>query len=720
MNQVIKQLIIFISLFLVFFPHTVSSQSDSIAIFESMIPDAKSDHEFYNIYFSLADKLFTSEPKRGIDYAYKALEYAGKTNQDDFLVGANIVLAQNLTYAGYPDSALPYARKAYSITRQGKTGKYAFSAINTLGNVFDENLISDSTLFYYNLALDFALKDGNQFNMAAAYNNLGLVYSDAGDVQKAYEYYLKAAKMFEATNNLKSKAITLNNIATINQRNNEYEKSIEYLMQAIDLNSEMGEFYHLSMNYSNLGIAYKELKLYDSALICYQKSQELNEKHGFDSDYARHYYNLGNLYYEKDDLVNARINLDRSTEISEKQGVKLGVLFNNMRLFDIDIKENRFAQARKRLRIIEDVINETNRVSYIDELILRKSTYYEKVGDFRTALEVFKDYHDHLDSIRELDYKKNVAELQEKYESEKKSRENQTLRDEVLLQEKTIQYQYLLVILFAVVLVFVIVIAIILFNSRTKLTRANKELTSLNKKVNVQKTNLVEANATKDKMFSIIAHDLRSPFNTLLGFLELLVSEYDDLDDKEKKSLLNTLNLQSKKTYGLLENLLQWSMMQRGLVKLYIDNYNLHQIVKHQISDLSQRAEAKNVELVNLVDSSMEIEADEVMIKTILRNLINNSIKFSNAGKQIKIWAEKKTNSFELCVEDKGIGMTQEYANKLFTKQIPDSTPGTGNERGSGLGLRIVKDFVDMMNGEIRVETRPGEGATFCVIINNQ
>lgn len=720
MNQTIKRIIFFIAPLLLLFPSVVSAQTDSISILESMIPEAQSDREFYDIYFRLAEKLYASNPDKGIGYAFKALEYADNVGDDACFAGANAVMAQTLICSGLPDSAMFYARNTFNLTGQGKASEFRFSAINTMGNIHNEFSNWDSTLFYYKMALDHAQLNENQENIASACNNMGMIYSDIGDVQKSYEYYLKALKLFEVTGNLGFEAIVLNNIATINQQNEDYDRSIEYLKRAIAINQKLGKYYHLSTNYSNLGISYKELELYDTALVYYLKSHELNEKYGFNSDHARYYFNLGNLYFNKGDLKLAREHFDKSVEVTEQQGIRLGVLFNNLRLFDLDIIEKRFAMAKQRLRVLEEVIHETNQLGYITDLLHRRSTYYETVGDYKKALEVYKAYHDHVDSIRELDYKSNVANLQEKYESEKKTRENLELRDEVLLQEKTIQYQYLLVLFVMVVLVFTLVIAAVLFKSRAKLSRANSALTSLNLKVNNQKANLEVANATKDKMFSIIAHDLRSPFNTLLGFLDLLVSEYDDLDDTEKKNLLKTLNLQSIKTFGLLENLLQWSMMQRGLVKLDMANYNMYQLVTSQLNELSHRSETKNVELVNLVDKSMEIKADEVMIKTILRNLVNNSIKFSNSGDQVKIRAVKNAAKFSLYVEDQGVGMTQKYADQLFTKQIPDSTPGTGNEHGSGLGLRIVKDFVDMMDGEIHVDSSPGEGTVFCITINNQ
>ncbi len=710
-------------LLLIFFSITIFKtygQSDSIVILESMIPDAKTDREKLDIYFTLADKLVTTNPEKGTDYAFKALYFAELVNEKSTMAGVYSVVALNLNYSGFSDSALLFAKRAYSIMQQGEAGKYAFTATNTMGNIHAELSNLDSSLHYYNLSLRVASEEENRFKMAATYNNLAMTLSDKGELQQAYEYYLKAMEHFEQLEDINNLAITLNNIATVNQQNLEFRKAIHYLNRAVEMNSITGDHYHQSMNYSNLGISYKELESYDTALMYHQKSQNINKKYGFTSDYARNYFNMGNMYYEIDEYDSARVYFEKSIDLSERQGVKIGLLYNHMRLFDLSLMNGETERAKKSLQIIGEIIEETGHLQYVDELLLRKSNYYEAIGDEKQALETYKEYHDYTDSLKNLDYRGKVAELQEKFETEKTLRENQELKDQNLIQEKTIHNQRLTGIFIAVSLLLVILIAVTLYLSMRKLGLVNNALKELNQEIYAQKDKLQEASETKDKMFSIIAHDLRSPFNTLIGYLDILISDFDEMDDVEKKQILKTLNSQSLKTFGLLENLLQWSMMQRGMIKLDIMRYNLHQVVWGQISDLQPRAGDKNIELINKVPPDMQIMADEVMINTILRNLINNSIKFSYPGGKVRVEAIKSNDTIRICVIDEGMGMSSKKADDLFTKFIPESTPGTKNETGTGLGLRIVKDFVNMLDGEITVKSKPGGGSVFCVALNKQ
>jgi signal transduction histidine kinase len=451
------------------------------------------------------------------------------------------------------------------------------------------------------------------------------------------------------------------------------------------------------------------------ALQYYNKALRICENYGLTGDLARHYHNVGNVYKKTNNLRKARENYLKSLNLSIEKGQDVGIMYNNMALALVEMDEGLFTSAAQRLNKVDELIDLLGMTKLGPDLLEAYAKLEESRGNFAKALEYHKQFKAYADSMQLVANQQQIDEMQIKYESEKKSLENEKLKNQDMLNKEIIRNQRLLGLFILITLVFLILFIIIISRSRQKLKRAFGVLKKLNQEVISQKEKLEEANDTKDKMFAIIAHDLRSPFSALMGFLNLLISDFETLEDAEKKEMLEVVNNQSIKTYGLLENLLQWSMMQRGMIVPHPEELELNSIVHFQFNELRSRAANKQIELVNNVPAGLQIFIDETICNTILRNLINNAIKFTQRGGLIKVDAVDKPNEICISVIDNGIGMTQEQASRLFQKNIHRSTAGTDNETGTGLGLRIVKDFVDLLNAKIQVESQPGKGSVFAL-----
>jgi PAS domain S-box-containing protein len=217
--------------------------------------------------------------------------------------------------------------------------------------------------------------------------------------------------------------------------------------------------------------------------------------------------------------------------------------------------------------------------------------------------------------------------------------------------------------------------------------------------------------ATKDKFFSIIAHDLRSPFNSIIGFLDLLQSNYDSLSDSEKKNFLKLIDDDTKITLKLLDNLLQWAKVQTGKISFEPKKQKLSPIVKNVEETIDSSLKLKLLQLKYVgISDELEVFADSNMLTTILRNLIGNAIKYSHPGGTITLTVVDKSDQLEFIIEDNGIGMNEEAKKRIFVINEQISTPGTANETGSGLGLILCKDFVERHNGKIWIESESGIG----------
>ncbi|MGA7721992.1 MAG: PAS domain S-box protein [Ignavibacteriaceae bacterium] len=246
-------------------------------------------------------------------------------------------------------------------------------------------------------------------------------------------------------------------------------------------------------------------------------------------------------------------------------------------------------------------------------------------------------------------------------------------------------------------------------NSRNEFIVIIKDITGM-KKIQLE---LRELNTSKDKFFTIIAHDLRSPFNSLLGLTEYAASENNNLTAEEMKMFSMNISKSAKSIYNLLENLLQWSRIHTGRIDYSPDYFDLNELLNKIIIIYRNNLENKNISLKVDCAPETKVYADSNMVDTILRNLISNSIKFTNLGGEIKITTELAGSFIKLSVSDNGVGIREEILPGLFNIDQNTSSKGTQNETGSGLGLILCKEFVEMNKGKLAVVSKPGEGSTF-------
>ena len=225
---------------------------------------------------------------------------------------------------------------------------------------------------------------------------------------------------------------------------------------------------------------------------------------------------------------------------------------------------------------------------------------------------------------------------------------------------------------------------------------------------------LHDLNATKDKFFSIIAHDIKNPFNAILGFTSLLEENFAEWTDEMKLEIINLVHVSSKNLYQLLENLLQWSRSQSGSIEFNPENIEFKRLIDGVINLMKSTAEKKNIELiVSLPKNELTIVGDRQMLDTILRNLIGNALKFTNTGGKVQVITEVSDGFVILKIIDNGVGMKNAVIGNLFRIDANYTSPGTNNEIGTGLGLILVKEFVEKHGGDIRVDSIVGEGSTF-------
>lgn len=249
--------------------------------------------------------------------------------------------------------------------------------------------------------------------------------------------------------------------------------------------------------------------------------------------------------------------------------------------------------------------------------------------------------------------------------------------------------------------------------SKSRLYSLTSELLVKNNDLKKSETALKELNAGKDKFFSILAHDMRSPFAGLLGMSQYIADYHDVISREEIKDLSGAIYSSAKKVYGLLTNLLDWSRLQMGKIDYIPSEVNLLETAGDIVDLLLPNAAGKHIFIKNKIKSDLNVFADQNMVSTVFRNLVSNAVKFTAAGGEITLSAEVKDHHAEICVSDTGIGMNAEVKDKIFRIDSKLSTKGTSGEEGTGLGLVLCRELVEKNHGKIMVESQPGQGTKF-------
>ena len=271
----------------------------------------------------------------------------------------------------------------------------------------------------------------------------------------------------------------------------------------------------------------------------------------------------------------------------------------------------------------------------------------------------------------------------------------------------------LLEIIFSTALV--VMIYIYLLKSRTNrlLKHQNQQISQANEALRKSEKNLMELNATKDKFFSIISHDLKNPFSSLLSISDLMVDSFDDTEKEDHKAGFKKINKSVKHLLDLLENLLTWSRSQRGRIKCDPVRFNLSSVVQENINLHRLLAEKKGIMLLSSEQDEVFAYGDREMINSVIRNLVTNAVKFTDRDKKVEIQLKPGEKKVEVSIVDEGIGISSDQLEKLFRIDEKFKSTGTAGEKGTGLGLIICREFVEKNGGEITVQSAPGKGSVF-------
>lgn len=636
-------------------------------------------------------------------------------------------------FNGNLDSAMFYLRKYHEYSVKYELPEHYRIAVSNMGALFNAMGTLDSARIFLNESLLLNLRTSDSTSIAKNYFDLGNLYNKLNYNDLSLEHLQWAAAYYERKKDSVRACMVFNSLGTTYQKIGNFQKSHAFTMKALQYDLVLDGVDRVTDLYNNLGVTYWQVKKdYDSARYYMLKSNEYSSANSRNV-IARYTFltNLGGLEADVKNYPLAFKYLSEAyhMELPFQDDYKKSALLVNLGFvfYKIGHPDSARTYLNEGLKLAQRIsANDHIKNAYTNLHIVDSAA-----GNWKSAMAYYKLSRDYADTLANENVRNKIAELEIIYETHKKQKENDLLKTQNSLNEKVIFNQRLILIisLSSLTIIFIFLIFILLKHRQLKfaheqlrikgeeLRKKQEEIEIKNKSLEIQKEELTELNQTKDKIFSIIAHDLRSPFNALLGFLDMLENEFDEMNDEEKLAIIKKLHLGSENTYNLLINLLDWSRSQRGLIQNNPEYFDLQQITDLAIEVLVNRAAKKEHRIENLIEPHVKIFADPNLLEQILINLINNAIKFTPRQGRIIISAVKSEQFVSISVKDTGIGIPESKIEEIFSLSSGFNRKGTENEIGTGLGLNLCREYMDLMGGSIAVESVVDGGATFTINI---
>ncbi len=600
------------------------------------------------------------------------------------------------------------------------------------------NASPEESIKYGTEAIDLANQYKDYNSLAKAYGFVGVAYRIMGNYSKSVDFYYMGLEIADKHKIPEQAGYAHLNLANLYIYQELVSLATENVKKADAIAREIDNQPMLAYVNQYNGRIYSLGGKLDSALLCYQKSlllrQELNQL----PEVATCYKYIGDIYFQKGSFLTASKNYNLSFEKVDKQNDKdlyANLLIKKSLIF---VKEDNLKEAsdmaHEGLKIASQIganmaIRDALQVLVIVSL---KTQDYKSASDFQQTVIQYDDtlFSKHLsEKIFLLEYQLERQQRNTKIDLLNKDNAIKELKIK-RIGIISIGLTSIIALLIAVFIVLLILLKqrrdhekILELNNHeiieqhNSIEHQNRKLIDANEKLEKSEEELKKIVQTKDKLFSIIAHDLRNPFTALTGLTEVLQGKADTFDAIEMNSYISMINESSHKLLQLIDNLLEWARSQTGTLKPVKTNLILKNMADDVMKIYLTQAETKGISLKNEIPDNLTVFADHEILAIIIRNLISNGVKYTKKGGYVILTAYQEFENTVLKISDTGIGMSHEVLEKLFKIEETFTTVGTGNEAGTGLGLVICKEFIETLGGTIAVESSVGKGTSFSVTL---
>lgn len=616
--------------------------------------------EKLNNYIDFIDYLSLNQPNKALLEKDSIFLLAKNLNNKDALTKIYLILGTCYSEVKKNKEALDYYEKALELSKQTKDSIHLSRSLIKIGVIKITAGQLDESLKHFEEALDISKRNNDIKNEILAINYLGILNYILEDLEEAEKLSFKGLELSKKHNYLEGLCLANEHLAIIRIQQQRYIEALEFNDKAYDISLQRDFIANLPATYYNYAVIYNRMKNFDKAIDYLNQSEKLRFSFGDIRGSGSDLGMMGRIYLAKNDYRNA-----------------------------ID----KFKKA-------EVILREYDALRTLVPILRGLATAYENIGDYKSALNYFKEFKEISDSVDNENVKRQIAISNAKRQLEEKEKEIKYLEETKNIQAQIQQY----LIIFIVIILTLLGTTIFLF---LNVRKSRKNLFEINQK-------LITLNNERDKFFSIISHDLKSPFLGILGLTDLLKEELNDSENQRSKELIDKLDKAVNNQYKLVDNLLNWTIIQTGKMIYEPKEFLITDVLNEAVENLNNFSLQKNIRIKTNIEKDFLIWADRNMVSSILRNLISNAIKYSYEDSDVVITISQKSDDvISVQIKDSGVGIPENNVSKIFGLDSNISTEGTAKEKGTGLGLLIVKEMVSINKGEISVTSKENLGSIF-------
>lgn len=572
-----------------------------------------------------------------------------------------------------------------------------------------------SALKFANMSLPITIKLKDTARIASAYNYLGTNYFKVGEFDEAYFYFTKSFRLAERIKDSVQIAIALHNVGNVFRELGQYDVAQNHLELSQKLSEQVNDLDGAAYSQKELGDVYLQRGDLENAKKLLTQALNITRARKINILEPEVVTKLAELHLKLSDFGKANAYYDTASMLNELTQNQLGVAEAHLGKGKVSLAKGDFDMAMKYINETLAVARELNARTLEIECIHLLSSMYEQKGDFEKSLQYLKEFNTLRDTLYSQDMLEKLFQDQVRFETENKDLQIAQLSKTQAQQAGEIKRQEFIRNILVVVVALTVILLFTVYRSGQRRIRINKLLVEHQDEIKRRSIELEQLNQVKDKFFSIISHDLRSPINALSGILDLL--ENDRIKPEEFTRVTRELRVQFNHTKTLITNLLDWTLLQMDKLKIQASKIDVRFQVDENFKLLSA-LHLKEIHLINEVPADTFAMADPNMINLVFRNLILNGIKFTDNGGVIKVSSTEQDNQYTIAISDNGVGIAPEVQEILFEKTTGYSTRGTANEKGTGLGLILCKEFVERNGGKIWLKSEVGKGSTFYFTLN--
>ncbi len=633
-------------------------------------------------------------PKRSLEFNLKALGIARATGDEKLIARHREYVSTDQRVLGMYSPALDNAKRALVIQRQYGDRYRISNLLLNISIIYMKLSSHDQSLAYAFELLSLHENTDNKNRIASACNQIGLIFSRLNRLDDATDYHQRVLDLGEDNVKQNYRASALRSLATIKLKTSDHLAALEYAQQAKNIYARIKDQSGVATALFTSAEIHYALEDIDKALAFQKSVISIASDLGDRWAESRSKIYVGKLLLQQSLNHESRSALLEGISIAEAIGAKSLMLEGYSLLISAERKLGNNLQALNYYDTAFELIREIDN-SEVDQRIAELKI----VHDTREREREIESLRRNM-QISQLEISQQAAELE--------NLNNKNIIASLELREERSKHIYLLgiAIIFGLILSF-------LFMRFRYLSTSQKILNDRNKEIELKNAHLAELNLTKDRFFSILSHDLRSPVANIIARTDMLYEMHEKLERNKVKSYIREIFSSSNQVYSLLENLLSWASVQLKNANPLYDLHYAHEICDAVVHELKSAAEEKEINLVNTVPLDARLYADKNMIRTALRNLVANAIKFTPHEGIVNICSEARGDKITIHVKDSGVGIKKEEQNRIFNISSVTSKQGTDGEQGTGLGLTLCKTLIEKNRGDLGVNSEEGMGSDF-------